>query len=108
MLHGTKHYLSYDGQPVTCHGCGDSGYINQACPRRRGGGIVTSDSTPNTGAHVAAKGAHNQHGTVDNRIEVVAQSASHDQASGVSPTLDDLKPTNALLDIDGEQQDPTH
>jgi len=39
---------------------------------------------------------------------VVPQSASHDQASGVSPTVDDLKPTNAPLEIGGEQQDPTH
>ena len=37
---------SYDGQPVTCYGCGDSGHINQVCPKRRGGGMVTSDSTP--------------------------------------------------------------
>ena len=47
--------------------------------------MVTSDSTPNTWAHVAAKGAHNRHGTFDNRIEVVPQSASHDEASGFSP-----------------------
>ena len=39
---------------------------------------------------------------------MVSQSASYDQALGVSPTVDDLKPTNALLDIGGEQQDPTH
>ena len=45
---------SYDGQPVTCYGSGDSGHINQVCPRRSGGGMVTSDSTPNTWAHVAA------------------------------------------------------
>ena len=70
--------------------------------------MVTSDSTPNTWAHVAAKGAHNRHGTVDNRIEMVPQSASHDEASGVSPTVDVLKPTDATLDIGGEQQDPTH
>jgi len=99
---------SYDGQPVTCYGCGDSGHINQACPRRRGGGMLTSDSTPNTWTYVAAKGAYNRHGTVDNRIEVVPQSVTHGQASGVSPTVDYLKPTNAPLDIGGEQQDPTH
>jgi len=105
---GHRELPSYDGQPVTCSGCGDSGHINQACPRRRGRGMVTSDLTPNTWAHVAAKGAHNRHGTVDNRIEVVPQSASHDQASGISPTVDDLNPTNAPLDIGGEQHDPTH
>jgi len=105
---GHRALPSYDGQPVTYYGCGDSGHMNQKCPRRRGGGMVTSDSTPNTGAHVAAKGAHNQHGIVDNRIEVVPQSASHDQTSGVSPNVDDLKPTNAPLDTDGEKQDCTH
>ena len=70
--------------------------------------MVTSDSTPNTWAHDAAKGAHNRHGTVDNRIEMAPQSASPDHASGVSPTVDGLKTTNTPLDIGGEQQDPTH
>jgi len=68
---GHRALPSYDGQPVTCYECGESGHINQACLRRRGGGMVTSDSTLNTWAHVAAKGAHNRHGTVDSRIEVV-------------------------------------
>jgi len=104
---GHRALPSYDGQPVTFYGCGESGHINQACPRRRGRGMVTSDSTPNTWAHVAAKGAHNRQDTVDNRIEVVPQSASHGQASGISPTVDKLKPTNAPLDTGGEQQDPT-
>ena len=99
---GHRALLSYDGQPVICYGCGDSGHINQACPRRRGGGMVTSDTTPNTLAHVAAKCVHNRHGTVDNRTEVVPQNALHDQASGVSPTVDDLKPTNVPLVIGGE------
>jgi len=40
--------------------------------------MVTSASTPSTWAYVAAKGAHNRHGTVENRIEVVPQSVSHD------------------------------
>jgi len=99
---GHRALPSYDGQPVTCYGCGDRGHTNQACPRRRRGGMVTSDLTPTTWAHVAAKGAHNRHCAVDNRIEVVPQSASHDQASGVSPPVNDLKPTNAPLDIGGK------
>jgi len=70
--------------------------------------MVTSDSTPNTWAHVAVNGVHNRHGTVDNRIEVVHKSASHDQVTGVSPTVNDLKPTNTLLDIGGEQHDSSH
>ena len=69
--------------------------------------MVTSDSTPNTLAHVAANGVHNRHGTVEKRNEVVSQSASHDQASGVSPAVDALQPTNAPLDIGEEQQDRT-
>jgi hypothetical protein len=62
----------------------------------------------NTWVHVAGKGAHNRHGTVDSRIEVVRKSESHDRASGFSPAVDVLKPTNTRLDIGGEQQDPTH
>ena len=40
---GHRALPSYDGQPVTCYGCGDSGHINQTCPKRHGGGMVTSD-----------------------------------------------------------------
>jgi hypothetical protein len=70
-ISGHRAIRSYDGQSVTCYGCGDSGHINQVCPKRRGGGMVTSDATLNTGAHVAAKGAQNQHGSDDNRIVVI-------------------------------------
>ena len=99
---------SYDGQPVTCYGCGDIGRVNQACSKRRGEVVVTSDSTPNTWAHVAAKCAQNWNGNDDNRIEVIPQNVPHDQASGCSPSVDDLKTTDVPLDIGGEQQDPTH
>ena len=70
--------------------------------------MVTSDSTPNTGAHVAAKDAQNQHGNDDNRNEVIPQREPYDQASGCSPSVDDLMTTDTPLDIGGEQQDPSH
>ena len=70
--------------------------------------MVTSDSTPNTWAHVAAKGAQNRQGNDDNRIEVIPQREPHDQASRCSPSVDDLKTTDTPIDIGGEQQDPTH
>ena len=110
---GHRALPSYDGQPVTCYGCGDRGHTNQACPRRRRGGMVTSDSTPTTWAHVAAKGAHNRHCVVDNRIEVSPcspppQGEPHDQAPGCSPYIDDLKTTDTPLHISGEQQDLSH
>jgi len=41
-------------------------------------------------------------------VTVELKSASHDQASRVSPTVDDLNPINAPLDIGGEQQVPIH
>jgi len=78
---------SYDGQPDTCYGCVDIGHksgIPQKAWRRYG----NIRFEPNTWAHVATKGAHNRHGTVDNRIEMVLQSATHDDVTGVSPIVE--------------------
>ena len=63
---------------------------------------------PNTWAHVAAKGVQNQHGNDDTRIEVIPQREPYEQASGCSPSVDDLMTTDTPLDIGGEKQDPSH
>jgi len=68
--------------------------------------MVTSESTPNTWAHVAAIGAHYWHGTVVNGIEVVSQSASHDPATGVSPTVENLKPQTSRYTLVGNNRTP--
>ena len=70
--------------------------------------MVTSDSTPNTWDHVAAKGAQNQHVNDDNQIEVIPQKEPYDQALGCSSSVEDLMTTDTPLDIGGEQQDPSH
>jgi hypothetical protein len=56
MMKLTKHLLShmttaenriltsYDGQPVTCYGCGDAGHMIQVCPKRQGVGKETSNT----------------------------------------------------------------
>jgi len=105
---GHRAIPSYDGQPVTCYGCGDSGYINKVCPKRREGGMVTSDLTPNIWTHVTAKGAQNPLGNDDKRIEVILQREPYEQASRYSPSVDDLMTTDTPLDIGGEQNDPSH
>jgi len=54
------------------------------------------------------KAQQNQNGNDDNRIEVIPQREPYDQASGCSPSVDDLMTTDTPLDIGGEQQDPSH
>jgi len=98
---GHRAVPSYDGQPVACYGCGHSGHVNELCIKRRGRGMVTSDSTPNTWGHVAVKGARNKHGYDDNWIEAIPQREPFDKASGGSPSVDDLMTTDTPLDIGG-------
>jgi len=63
---GHRILASYDGQPVTCYGCGDIGHMYQVCPKRRERGKETSDTPSNTWAHVFVKGSQNRHGTDEN------------------------------------------
>jgi len=46
--------LSYDGQPTTCYGCGDTGHIYPKCPRRQRGATLPPSTTPVTYATIAA------------------------------------------------------
>jgi hypothetical protein len=56
---GHRVLVSYDGQPSTCYGCGDTGHIYQTCLRRRKMREVM-DETTTTWANVAASGQKRQ------------------------------------------------
>jgi len=57
----------YDGQPVQCYGCGNTGHMYQACPKRKGGGAEISNPPSNTWAHVGTKGSLKRRGTEESR-----------------------------------------
>jgi len=43
---GNRVLVSYEGQPMTCYGCGDTGYLYQFCPQ-----AATSGSCSDTKIH---------------------------------------------------------
>jgi len=50
--------ISYEGQPVTCYGCGGQGHTQQACPKRRREVTMTNGSPPTSWARVLSQRIH--------------------------------------------------
>lgn len=49
---GQRVLRSYEGQPATCYGCGDTGHLYQSCPRMRRRAQVPTNDIPSTYAAV--------------------------------------------------------
>jgi hypothetical protein len=52
MIHGDRVLISYEGQPQTCYGCGESGHLLPTCPVRRSPARKVVTSTKPTYASV--------------------------------------------------------
>ena len=50
--------ISYDGQPTTCYGCGETGHIYPTCPRRQRRTQLPPPHAPVTYAAVTATMSH--------------------------------------------------
>jgi hypothetical protein len=51
---GNRAFKSYDGQPQTCYGCGDTEYMYHVCPKRRGPKIMAPAPVDHTWANIVA------------------------------------------------------
>ena len=56
MIVGHRGLVSYEGQPVTCCGCGETGHLNQVCPKRRRVGVETTKDHTVSWADIAVSG----------------------------------------------------
>jgi len=51
---GHRVLVSYEGQPTTCYGCGETGHFYQVCPKRRRVGVATTKEPRVSWADIAA------------------------------------------------------
>jgi hypothetical protein len=85
VIAGQRVLISYDGQPITCYGCGDTGHLYPTCPRRQRRAPLPSPTTTVTYATVAAtmpqssgdQPVDNIHGDSPHLLERVVESNDH-------------------------------
>jgi hypothetical protein len=82
VIAGQRVLISYDGQPNTCYGCGDTGHLYPTCPRRQRRAPLPSPTTPVAYATIAAimpqssgdQLGDNIHGDTSHLLEHVVES----------------------------------
>jgi len=85
VIAGQRVLISFDGQPTTCYGFGDTGHLYPTCPRRQRRVHLPPPTTPVTYATVAAtmpqfsgdQPGDNIHGVISHLLESVVESKEH-------------------------------
>jgi len=57
LIAGYRTLISYEGQPLTCFGCNETGHVYQECPRRRRTRVDTTTNNTTSWAKVGAMGS---------------------------------------------------
>jgi hypothetical protein len=94
---------SYDSQPVTCYGWGETGHMYQACPKQCKQGTDTAEPPSNTWTQVAAQGRLTRWGTGKDRMDLSPHQALCDQSLD-SPALDNNLAVVATPQMPEEEQ----
>jgi hypothetical protein len=88
---GQQVLLSYDGQPPTCYGCGESGHIYQGCPTRRKMTTTITSAMAATNASIVTASA------------AMEESSSHDIVTGSGTVENEVPaPFNSQLECKKE------
>jgi hypothetical protein len=78
-IDGNRVLTSYNGQPLTCYGCGETGHIYQVCPSRHGARKETTSMTGKTWTQITANGPHHQRGPEEKQKDITNNRISNEQ-----------------------------
>jgi hypothetical protein len=100
---GHRLLLSYEGQPLTCYGCGEIRHVYHACPKKQKGGKVTSKEQTSTYAYIAAHGTPPRWEPQENKAERVAHTEQVMIEIGEQDQENGQRPLNIATDPNSEQ-----
>jgi len=75
---------SYEGQPKTCYGYGETGHLCQVCPKRRRLGVAATKEPTASWADIAANGTRSTRFDHEGKWEEAAQQNEQEDQAGES------------------------
>ena len=99
---GNNALISYDGQPLTCYKCNETGHLQQDCPRRKRVGPPATVVSNSTWADIVAHSTKNTQSAMSKQ----ATTPTHDTCSEESRTLVN-KPSDRKINTQAQETQGT-